>query len=81
MASYDVENGEIDFLDTISILSFVIGLMNLDLNQKQVDNLEQHLSMQDEKLLKKSIEQNEQIIKQNNLILEKLEKLNIKGVI
>jgi hypothetical protein len=57
-----------DFLDIISILSFVIGLMNLDLNQQQVDSLDQHLSMQDEKLLKK-------IISQNDEILTKMEKI------
>ena len=57
-----------DFLDWISVLSFIIGLMNLDLNEKQVDNLEKHLSEQDERLLKTIIDQNKQI-------LEKLEKL------
>ena len=51
-----------DFLDWISVLSFIIGLMNLDLNEKQVGNLERHLSNQDENLLKKIIEQNEEII-------------------
>ena len=57
-----------DFLDWISVLSFMIGLMNLELNEKQVDNLEKHLSEQDERILKT-------IIDQNNKILEKLEKL------
>ena len=28
-----------DFLDVISILSFIIGLQNLELNQRQVDGL------------------------------------------
>ena len=51
------------FIDIIGILSFVIGLENLDLNQKQVSNLERHLSDQDTQLLAKIIEQNEEIIK------------------
>mgnify|MGYP003431992771 CR=1 FL=1 len=60
----------LDFLDIISILSFLIGLQNLDLNEKQVDSLEKHLRKQDDilkseqnKMLEKIIEQNELIIK------------------
>ena len=52
-----------DFLDWVSVLSLIIGLMNLDLNEKQVNNLEEHLSKQDEQLLKKIIDQNEEIIR------------------
>lgn len=51
------------FIDIISILSFIIGLENLDLNQKQVTNLDKHLSDQDTQLLAKIIAQNEEIIK------------------
>ena len=50
------------FIDIISVLSFIIGLQNLELNEKQVDNLEQHLSHQDSQLLAKIIQQNEEII-------------------
>lgn len=53
----------LSFLDIITILSFVIGIENLNLNIEQNESLEQHLSTQDEKLLKKIIEQNEEIIK------------------
>lgn len=47
-----------DFIDIISILSFIIGLENLELNQKQVSNL----SDQYNQLLAKIIQQNEEII-------------------
>lgn len=55
-------NNEWSFIDTISILSFIIGLENLELNQKQVSNLDKHLSDQDNQLLAKIIQQNEEII-------------------
>ena len=51
------------FIDIISILSFIIGLENLELNQQQVSNLDKHLSEQDNQLLAKIIQQNEEIIK------------------
>lgn len=54
---------ELSFLDIISVLSFIIGLLNLELNQKQVDNLEMHLKEQDDNHLAKIIAQNEEIIK------------------
>ena len=49
-------------LDLITILSFVVGLENLEMNIKQMDGIEQHLSKQDEKMLQKIIDQNEAII-------------------
>ena len=65
------------FLDIITILSFIIGLENLSLNEEQINNLEEHLRSQDVilkqeqnvmldetiQLLKKAIEQNDEIIK------------------
>lgn len=51
------------FLDLLTILSFIIGLENLQINIEQSNQLDRHLSEQDEKLLAKIIEQNEQIIK------------------
>ena len=54
---------ELSFLDIISVLSFIIGLLNLELNQKQVDNLEMHLKEQDDNHLAKIIAQNDEIIK------------------
>ena len=50
------------FIDLINVLSFVIGLQNLDLNEKQNQALDEHLKIQDEKLLAKIIQQNEEII-------------------
>ena len=57
-------------LDILTIFSFVIGLKNLELNQKQSDDLEKHLSKQDEEMLSK-------IIAQNQAIIEALEELRI----
>ena len=50
------------FLDLITVLSFIIGLENLRLNDEQVRNLDDHLNKQDNELLKKIILQNEEII-------------------
>ena len=38
------KNDNWSFIDIISILSFIIGLQNLELNQKQVSDLDKHLS-------------------------------------
>lgn len=54
--------GNLDFLDLISIFSFVIGVENLRINIAQSNQLDQHLSLQDEKMLAKIIQQNEKII-------------------
>ena len=62
--------GEFGLLDLITIVSFIIGLENLDLNIKQSDSLEQHLAKQDKELL-------ENIIKQNQAIIEALEELRL----
>lgn len=53
---------EWSFLDVLTVLSFIIGLQNLELNEKQVKSLDEHLKEQDEKLLAKIIQQNEKII-------------------
>lgn len=43
------ENDNITFLiNLINVLSFAIGLQNLDMNDKQVSALEEHLQKQDE---------------------------------
>ena len=51
------------FIDIISVLSFIIGLQNLELNEKQVNALDTHLKEQDENQLALIIQQNEEIIK------------------
>lgn len=53
---------EWSFLDVLTVLSFIIGLQNLELNEKQVKSLDNHLKEQDERLLAKIIKQNEEII-------------------
>ena len=63
---------EWDFLDIISILSFIVGLENLELNNKQVANLEQHLNHQDNNLLAKIIQQNEELIELDKQIINLL---------
>ena len=57
------------FLDILTILSFVVGVENLELNTKQVENLDKHLAEQDivlkeeqNVMLEKAIKQNEEII-------------------
>ena len=47
------DNGQLDFLDLISIASFVIGLENLELNATQEDaqNLQRELSEKTDLLL------------------------------
>ena len=35
-------------LDLINILSFMIGVQNLELNDKQIEKLQEHLNKQDE---------------------------------
>lgn len=70
------DNGKWSFVDIISILSFIIGLENLQLNQEQISNLDIHLSKQDDQLLAKIIHQNEELIELSkqiiNLLKEKL---------
>ena len=50
------------FIDIINVLSFIIGLQNLELNEKQVKALDNHLKEQDENQLALIIKQNEEII-------------------
>lgn len=60
----------LEFLDIINILSFIVGIENLKLNEEQARQLDKHLAEQDHILieeqnamLKTIIEQNEEIIK------------------
>lgn len=61
-----------DFLDVISILSFIIGLQNLELNQKQVDGLMSEMRDNQNSMLHDIIKQNEIIIQQNEELLKLL---------
>ena len=55
----NTENNNEYLFNLINILSFIIGVENLNLNDKQIERLESHLSKQDKqyeeivKLLKK----------------------------
>ena len=55
----DDNNNLGNFLDVISI---VLQLENLELNEKQIKYLDEHLNKQDTQFLKKIYEQNERII-------------------
>ena len=63
-------NDNLDLLDILTVLSFIIGIQNLELNIDQSNSLDKHLEQQDHilineqnEMLKKIIEQNEEIIK------------------
>lgn len=51
-------------INLINVLSFGIGVQNLDMNNKQIQDLQDHLNKQDE---------------QYNEILSKLDKILMKG--
>lgn len=56
-------NGEQwSFIDVISILSFIVGLENLSLNQKQLNGIMKELQENQNVMLSKIIQQNEEII-------------------
>lgn len=63
-------NDNLDLLDILTVLSFIIGIQNLELNIGQSNSLDKHLEQQDNilineqnEMLKKIIEQNKEIIK------------------
>ena len=64
-------NKQLDILDIITILSFCIAIKNLEENEKQNEMLKQKLDNQDNKYLKKIIEQNKIIIAQNEELLKR----------
>ena len=57
-----------NFLDIISV---VLQLENLELNEKQIKYLDEHLQKQDAQFLKKIYEQNEVIISLLESLLER----------
>lgn len=54
---------EFSIIDFISMLSFVIGVENLSLNKVQVNDIMREMQNNQNGMLSKIIEQNEQIIK------------------
>lgn len=61
------DNGELTFLDAVSIISFIIGLQNLDINLTQDD-----LSKEADRLLNEIHKHLEDQDKKLDLILDKL---------
>lgn len=57
-----MDNNQLEFLDILEILSFIVGLQNLALNQKQVDGLMSEMTDHQNEMLRIIIKQNEQII-------------------
>ena len=51
------------FFDLISVLSFIVGLQNLDLNKKQVDSMMSEMKDNQNAMLSTIMSQNEEIIK------------------
>lgn len=56
-----------NFLDALGV---ILALVNIDLNDKQIDTLNEHLRQQDNQYLKKLIDKVEVSIQQNNKLLE-----------
>ena len=65
-----------EFLDILTILSFIIGIQNLELNIDQVDSLDKHLKEQDHVLIDEQNEMLKTIIKQNEEIIKILKEKN-----
>lgn len=63
---------QLEFLDILTILSFIIGIQNLNLNISQVDSLDKHLEQQDHILIEEQNEMLKTIIKQNEEIIKLL---------
>lgn len=58
-----MDNWNLDFLDILTILSFIIGLENLNLNQQQVSGIMDELQKNQNAMLETIIRQNEEIIR------------------
>ena len=66
----------------LNALGVMLALVNIDLNDKQIDQLNAHLKNQDENFLGKSVEQNKTLLErleysitQNDILIEKIEEL------
>ena len=62
----------LNFLDIVTILSFLVGVQNLELNEQQINNLEEHLKSQDAVLKNEQNEMLRKIIAQNKKIINLL---------
>lgn len=59
----NTENNNEYLLNLINILSFIVGIENLNLNDKQIEKLENHLSKQD-----KQYEEIIQLLKEGGIL-------------
>ena len=57
-----IMNDDNQFGNLLDIISIILQLENLELNEKQIKYLDEHLNKQDTRFLKKIYEQNETII-------------------
>lgn len=65
----------------IDLFSLIIGLINLDLNTQQSNDLDSHLQKQDNEFLRKIVQQNEEIILLEKEIIKLLTKDGTSGTI
>ena len=65
-------DNNLGFLDILTILSFIIGLENLRLNEQQAKSLDEHLAQQDHILIEEQNEMLKTIIQQNEEIINLL---------
>lgn len=70
-------NGNNNLSNFLDALGVILALVNIDLNDKQIDTLNEHLKQQDNQYLKKlidrvelSIQQNEELIRLNNILID-----------
>lgn len=64
-----------ELLDIITLISFVVGVINLDLNTEQNRKLDQHLQDQDAILKEQQNVMLEKVIEQNKEIISLLKEL------
>lgn len=63
---------ELDFIDIINVLSYIIEIENLRLNEEQSREIHKHLAEQDHILIEQQNKMLQTIIEQNNTIIELL---------
>lgn len=84
--NFDSLEQDAEGLDVLAIIGILLAIWSLQVayknmseNNQQTKMLREHLNYQDENYLKKSVEQNEIIIKQNELIIKQNEELLERG--
>lgn len=59
----------------LNALGVILGFINIELNDKQIEQLNGHLEQQDNAFLKKIVDQNEVIIEKLDFLIDKLKSL------